>query len=161
MTLMIGQRYFSTLLKMPNNYWSFIAGIGLVSTGTGGSGTVTIPIGPFMHGEYITGFGVTVQPFPGGRAALPSTMPRWRLYKSSTSLTPAAPIASAVDTSASVAAYETRHDISATFAAVQADSSIWLEFDDETSAISAMILQDIFVVSRLGFSEHDAVTPRD
>ena len=141
------RRYFSTITKLPSSSWSFIPGIGLVSTGTGGSGTVTIPLGPFNPRESIQGFGVRIKP-SSGHSSLPSTMPRWRLYQSSPSLTPASPIASAIDGSANLATYETVHTIESDFvnSPVWTDGSFWLEFDDEVSPISAMILVDVFAV---------------
>ncbi len=70
-------------------------------------------------------------------------MPRWRLYKGPTGNTPVSPIASAIDSSVDVLAYETVHTISASFAEVSASGSFWLEFDDEAGGVG-MTLIDIY-----------------
>ncbi len=131
-------RAMPLLTGAPQTYWSFNPGIGLLSTGSGGSGTYRVPLGPFDGAESIAGITVRFKA-AGGHGSLPSSgaKPVLRLYSSSTTGSSVAALATATDPSASVPAYEAAHTWSATIAGGPVSTlstHFWAEFDDEAGA---------------------------
>jgi hypothetical protein len=127
-------------------YWTY-TGTGMIaSTGSGGSQTLIVPLGPFRDDEQISQLTVSILP-PRGHSAGPAQLPRWRLYAGGPgALGP--PYEFGVDASTTVAAYEVAHNITKTFSATAAGFSFWLEIDNESgthSLSTGLLIYDIKV----------------
>jgi len=137
----VSRRYISLLSAYPSDLYNTSTGISgstywqwsdsdgyLFSNGSPGSrGRLRFPA-PSIPDQYITGIGMTLSG-PGG--FLPSPMPTLSLYGST--YTPSAPatlIATATDTSSTIAAYTAVHSLSASFSP-QSSRSMWLDFQGE------------------------------
>ena len=130
----VTNRWAPLIVGFPQTYWSFNAGIGILSTGSGGSGTFRIPLGPFGSNDSISGVTVVFKGASHG-SLVGLTMPVLRLYIGSTTGSSVAALATASDPSASTGAYAASHSWTATIGGgpvSAANNNFWAEFDDES-----------------------------